>query len=111
MKGTVIFAAVNPAIPLAVVVFVTDPGFESAAPFWRPDVYRAAIVALVVTVEVPFAEVGGVEAVVVEDVGEGGHAGGHLVFVTGHALVWIAPQTLTAFFITTQNSERDFGFS
>jgi hypothetical protein len=83
-------AAVDPAIPLAVVVLVTGPGLEAAAAGRVGDEEGGAAVALVPAAEMPFAEVGGMVDILVEDVGDGLLSGGKRVLVAGDAVVRVA---------------------
>jgi hypothetical protein len=70
MKGLRARASVDPAIPLAVVVFVACPGFEAAAPRGVRDEKGSASIAFVKASQVPFAEVRGALSVPVEHVGD-----------------------------------------
>jgi len=64
-------AAVDPAVPLAVVVFIAGPRLKSTAPRRVGDKERGAAIALMESAEVPFAEISRVVAVGVEHVGNG----------------------------------------
>ncbi len=87
MKGVPALAAVNPAVPLAVVVLVSDPGVEAAAALGRDDVHRCTAFAFVEPVDVPLAEVSGVIAGLLEGLGDGGLALRQRVFVARDAVV------------------------
>lgn len=90
MKGGVTFAAVNPTVVLGEVVLVGAPVTESPASLGWDDVAVDRGVAFVQSVKVPFAEVGGVVAVIVEGRGDGGQGRVEGALVSGDGVVWIA---------------------
>jgi hypothetical protein len=59
MEGVGSGAAVDPAIPLAIVVFVAGPVLETAAPRRIGDEESRAAIAFVKASQMPFAEVRG----------------------------------------------------
>ncbi len=101
------FAAMDPAIPLAVVVLVPGPDVEAAAPLWRNDVECGAAVALVPAVDVPLAEVGGVIAGLLEGCGDRRLALRQRILVPRDAVLRPAPRQHGAAKRTAQRKPGD----
>ena len=80
----------HPAIILAVVVFVTDPGVKAAAPLARNEMEGGAPRGLLEAVEMPLAKPGRLMVVLLEGMGDGGAGIGKAMFVARDAFVRIA---------------------
>src|ERR1017187_8703807 len=87
MEGVGSCASVDSAIPLAVVVLVAGPGFETTAPRGVGDEESRAPATLVKASQVPLAEVRGAICVRVEHIGDGLLPCRQRVLMSGDAVV------------------------
>src|SRR5690606_18140583 len=84
------FTTVHPAIPLAVVVFVPNPGIETTALFGIGNMRPGAAITLVPSGQMPFSEVARVVSRFFERLGQSGLPVGKRILMPRHALVRIA---------------------
>jgi hypothetical protein len=57
LESSLALTAVDPAVPLAVVVLVADPAGKAPAPLGRDDMHAGATLTLFKAIQVPLAEV------------------------------------------------------
>src|SRR6202034_899651 len=72
------------------IVFVADPGFESAAPGGVGYKEGGSSVPLMPSAQMPFAKIRGVISVGIEDIGDRRLSGGQRILVSRNALVSVA---------------------
>src|ERR1700754_4137143 len=90
MEGILATAAVNPRIPLAVIVLVTGPVPEASAAIGIGDKESGSSVEFMPPAEMPRTDVGRIITVVVEDVGNGLLSLRQRVLVSRHAVMRVS---------------------